>query len=339
MKPVYIVTGAAGHLGSVILRLLARSPEAIELRGLIMRGETAPDIKGVSFFEGDVRDAASLERLFEATAGKKVCLIHAAGIVDISGALISGMWEVNVGGTLNIIDACRTHGVDRLVYVSSVHALPEGRGIQREVRRFDPQRSIGAYAMTKAEASQAVLDAADAGLDAVIVHPSGILGPMGGGGNHLVQVLHDYMCGRLPACVKGGYDLVDVRDVAMGCIEAAKAGRRGECYILSNRRVEISELLAMARDIVGGKKLAALPIWMAKAALPFMKLYAKLRGQRPLFTGYALYALASNSNFSHEKASRELGYSARSIRDTVRDTVEWLRRDTNATVDWARWLT
>ncbi len=81
-----------------------------------------------------------------------------------------------------------------------------------------------------------MLDAAAEGLDAVVVHPSGILGPGDeGGGNHLVQMVRDYLAGRLPACVAGGYDLVDVRDVAQGCLLALEKGKKGECYILSNQ--------------------------------------------------------------------------------------------------------
>ena len=69
----------------------------------------------------------------------------------------------------------------------------------------------GGYAKTKAEATRAVLKAAEEGLDVVVVHPSGILGPYDRSGNHLVQMVSEYLRGTLPACVKGGYDFVDVR--------------------------------------------------------------------------------------------------------------------------------
>ena len=95
-----------------------------------------------------------------------------------------------------------------------------------EVDHFSPESVEGAYAKTKAEASQAVLDMVREGLNAVIVHPSGILGPYDRSGNHLVQMVTDYLEGRLPACVKGGYDFVDVRDVAKGCLLAMDKGRK-----------------------------------------------------------------------------------------------------------------
>ena len=170
-----------------------------------------------------------------------------------------------------------------------------------------------------------MLDAAAAGLDAVVVHPSGILGPYDNAGNHLVQVIRDYMTGKLPACVRGGYDMVDVRDVAWGCVAAALRGRKGECYILSNRRCNISDLLEMARRVCGGRRLPVLPMGLARAAAPLLAAFARMRGRRPLYTAYSLQALASNDRFSHDKATRELGYRPRDLRLTVRDTVRWLQ--------------
>ena len=88
--------------------------------------------------------------------------------------------------------------------------------VLKEIKEFSPEKVVGGYARTKAEATQAVLAAVQGGLDAVIVQPSGIIGPYDHSGNHLVQLVTDYLGGRIPVCVKGGYDLVDVRDVAYG---------------------------------------------------------------------------------------------------------------------------
>ncbi|WP_252979970.1 hypothetical protein [Eisenbergiella tayi] len=159
----------------------------------------------------------------------------------------------------------------------------------------------------------------------MVVHPSGILGPFGGTGNYLVQLVNDYIMGRLPACVKGGYDFVDVRDVAKGCLLAASKGRKGECYILSNRHYEIKEVLAMARKVCKCRSVPVLPMWMARAAAPLLAGYAKCRKKRPLYTRYSLYTLKSNDRFSHDKATKELGYSPRDLMQTIKDTVQWLR--------------
>ncbi len=199
--------------------------------------------------EGDVRDRESLRPLFEGGGESPLYLIHTAGLIDIGKEVSPALYAVNVEGTKNLLALCAEYQVERMVYVSSVHAIPEGgeRTVLREINCFSAEQVVGGYAKTKAEATEAVLDAARAGLSAVVVQPSGILGPYDTSGNHLVQMVGDYLRGKLPACVRGGYDFVDVRDVAAGCLSALTRGRAGECYILSNRRYELREVLGMVR--------------------------------------------------------------------------------------------
>ena len=331
MTTLYIVTGAAGHLGSTILRKLCRAGAAV--RGLLLPGEQPPvsprEEEGrLVYIRGDVRDRTSLRPLFEGTENRRVVVFHTAGIIDIADEVTPAMAEVNVGGTKNIIALCREHPGCRLVYVSSVHAIPEKDSLHvlEEVSHFSPDEVVGGYAKTKAIATQAVMDAAREGLDAVVVHPSGILGPYDSSRNHLVQLVSDYLHGRLPACVNGGYDFVDVRDVADGCLAAAEKGRAGECYILSNRHYEVKDVLGMVKKIGGGRKLPVLPMWMARAAAPVIGWAAKRKNRRPLYTRYSLYTLKSNDRFSHDKATRELGYHPRDLYQTIADTVAWMLR-------------
>lgn len=318
MNKIFIVTGANGHLGNTILRCIDKRKN--QVRGLILPGET-PHLAGVNYYFGDVTKPDTLRPIFENTFGLEVYVIHTAGIISIEDKVSEKLRQVNVGGTKNITELCKEYKVKRLVYVSSVHAIPEGNDgeILTEVSSFSPDNVIGGYAKTKAEATQIVLNAAKDGLDAVVVHPSGILGPYDNSGNHLVQMLKDYIKGKLPACVKGGYDIVDVRDVAAGCLLAAEKGKKGECYILSNRHYEIKDILAMAKAVGGGKKIPTLPMWMAKMAEPFLRKSAQVRKTRPLYTKYSLHALESNDNFSHEKATKELGYNPRDIKTTIAD--------------------
>ena len=119
---------------------------------------------------------------------------------------------------------------------------------------------------------------------------------------------------------------MDARDVANGCISAALYGKRGECYILSNRHYAVKDVLGMVREVSGGRKLPVLPMWMARAAAPLLGFAAKCRKERPLYTRYSLYTLQSNDRFSHDKATTELGYHPRDLYATIRDTVAWIRK-------------
>lgn len=326
MKRLYIITGANGHLGSTIVRELLKRKE--DVRGLVLKSERQ-DVKSndnVTYMSGDVRDKSTLDCLFDNTVDREVVVIHAAGIIDITKQASHNMYDVNVNGTKNMIELSINNNVHRFVYVSSVHAIPETETEQevKESESFSPQKVNGGYAKTKAQATQLVLDAVKRGLNAVVVHPSGIIGPFDDGSNHLVQMVKNYITGKLPACVKGGYDFVDVRDVADGCLSAVEKGKIGECYILSNQHYEIKEVLGIIKGMVGGKKLSVLPMWLAKTTAPFFEWSAKVNKQKPLYTKYSLYTLNSKDRFSHSKASQELDYNPRDLKNTVVDTVKWL---------------
>lgn len=323
MKKRYIITGANGHLGKTIIELLENQKQ--EIRGLILPHEHVENSPHTTYYHGDITNIESLEALFDDSAWRTLIVIHTAGIIDIQKKVSSRLYDVNVNGTKNIISLCLKHHVKKFLYISSVHAIPETDKISilHEVDHFSPDTVNGGYAKTKAEASQAVLDAVKQGLSTIIVHPSGILGPHGDISNHLVQMVVQYIQGSLPACVNGGYDFVDVRDVAQGCLLALEKGKAGECYILSNRYYDIKDVLEMVRVETGRKKLSVLPFWLAKAAAPFMVWYAKARGIRPLYTSYTLDTLQSNAHFSHDKATKELGYYPRDLMETIKDTVTW----------------
>ncbi len=325
---IYLVTGACGHLGSQIVKLLVQKGERI--RVLKLPGEDGSLLKGmkVETFSGDVRDVTSLRPFFQVSPGEEARVIHAAGIVSIAAKADVNLRRVNVEGTRNMVELALETEVRRFLYVSSVHALeeaPRGEAI-REAEVFDRRAVNGAYAKTKAEATQIVLDAVQRGLDAVVVHPSGIIGPGDQGSNHSNQIFRDYLYGRLPAIVKGGYDFVDVRDVARGCLLALESGKTGGCYILANAHYEISRLTDMLQRFAGLKRRpVALPLWLVTAFAPLAEAFDKLRSRRPLFTRYSLYTLNTNDCFSSEKAKAELGYTVRPMEETMRDIVLWER--------------
>ena len=135
-------------------------------------------------------------------------------------------------------------------------------------------------------------------LNACIIHPSGIIGPYDYGNSHLTELVREVSNEKLFAIVKGGYDFVDVRDVADAIITASKKDNKGECYILSNRYITIKELSDLICDVQGIKNIKiVLPICLAKIIAPFFEVYYNLKKQTPLFTKYSLYTLLSKYIF------------------------------------------
>jgi len=328
-EPVFIVTGAAGHLGGAVVAELSRRGKTVFALCLPYE-KHMPDYANVRVFSGDVRLIDSLTEMFECCGNSPVVVIHCAGIVSIASGYDSVVRDVNVTGTKNVISLCERYRVSKLIYISSVHAIPElpGNEVMREIDRFSADDVIGAYAKTKAEATQCVLDYAGRGHDANVLHPSGIVGPGDFAGGHTTQLVIDFCKGGLTSAVGGGYDFVDVRDVAKGILSCCENGKSGECYILSGRYYEVKELLSLLHEITGKKEIRRfLPLWFVKLTAPLSELYYKLLRQPPLFTAYSIYTLSANANFSHEKATKQLCYTTRPMKQTLTDTVTWLKEN------------
>ena len=180
---LYLLTGAAGFLGSNICSQLIERGEKV--RAFVLAGDPAVKYipEGVEICEGDLTNAEDCDRFFDVPEGVDTICIHCASMVTVNPDYSEKLMAVNVGGTENIISAAKNHDSFRkLVYVSSTGAIPElpkGQMI-REVNQFvpyDDDKVVGWYSRSKAIATQKVLDAAAEGMNACVVHPSGILGP------------------------------------------------------------------------------------------------------------------------------------------------------------------
>lgn len=329
MSTLYIVTGANGHLGNTICKALIK--EKKKVRGLILSTDSAQMLLdlGVDVIFGDVTQIDTLYPLFD-IKGKNIStinVIHTAGIVSIATKKTPLLELVNVTGTKHMIELSIKHQVNRFIYVSSVHAIPERPHDQviSETTQFSADLVHGAYSKTKAEATQMVLDATLKGLNGIVVHPSGIIGPNDYGKTNMTMMIEDYMNGKLTSRVEGAYDFVDVRDVSLGILGALNQGDVGACYILSGHHTELSHLFKLLKELSGKKRLIhVLPFWFAKLTIPLAELYYKLKKQSPIYSKYSLYTLKTNAHFSHEKAIKTFDYKIRPLKETLKDTITWL---------------
>lgn len=331
LKKIFIITGANGFLGNNIIRKLEQYKED-EVRALVLPNDETKSLEGLNckIYYGDVTKKETLNDIFNITEEAEIFVIHCAAIVNIKSKYNPLIYEVNVNGTKNVVEKVLEKKA-KLIYVSSVHAITEKPNHQliTETKTFDPNAVEGQYAKTKAETAKYVLEMVEKKkLNACIVHPSGIIGPYDFGNSHLTQLIMDFANGKLKACVKGGYDFVDVRDVAEGILNVCYKGKTGECYILSNKYIEIKDLLDIISEVRKTKKIKTiLPMWLAKLTAPLSEIYYSVLKQPPLYTKYSLYTLNSNSNFSNEKAKKELGYKNRELKETIKDTITWLKEN------------
>ncbi len=326
MTRTYIVTGAAGYLGNVLCRQLVASGATVRAVVLPNTDTSCLADLPVTLVEGDVREAATLDAALTEVQPAECTVLHLASVVSIASRVSAHVRSVNVGGTAAVIEACRRHRVPRLVYVSSVHAIPDqGPGhVHTEVDHFDPRLVHGEYAKTKAEATELVLDANDAQLQTVVVHPSGICGPGDHAHGHITALVAAIVTGRMRVYVDGGYDFVDVRDVADGIIAAADHGVPGECYILSGGYLSMSETVQLIADRAGRPTLRRMPAWVARLTAPMAEAYFRVRRQSPEYTPYAVRVLESQGHFSSAKATATWGYAPHDPAAAFAATVDWL---------------
>lgn len=317
-----LVTGAAGHLGNVLVRELLKNKEKV--RALVLPGEDVRSLEGleIEIVEGNILNKESLRKAFIDID----YVFHMAALVAITQDQHELVRKVNVEGTCNVVEAAMEAEVKRFIYTSSIHALqrpPEGVTIDEKLA-FDPKNIAGIYDQTKAEASLIVLDAAKQGLDAVIVCPTGVIGPYDYKRSEIGELILSWMKKTPSISVDGHFDFVDVRDVAHGHILARDYGTSGETYLLSGQQVEISSVREWVQSVVGIKtreiKFSA-PI--AYLVAPLAEIYYKLTKTRPQFTRYSIETLQSNSKISSSKAQKELGYKPRNLFETIKDTVQW----------------
>jgi dihydroflavonol-4-reductase len=317
-----LVTGATGHIGNVLIRQLLDKGEKV--RALIWKDEDTTPIRDlkVERIEGDVLDLSSLEAAFKGVD----TVYHLAGIISIMPGNNPFVWNVNVQGTRNVLQMARQAGIRRLVYTSSIHAIARApHGVQiDETLPYDMNNPYGAYDRSKAEASLDVQMASRDGLDAVIVCPTGVIGPYDFRRSEIGNVILDAARRKTALYVDGAYDFVDVRDVADGLIKASEYGRSGESYILSGQKISVRYLLETVREVTGyAFPKIRIPFNLAEATSRFMPAYYNWRKTKPKFTPYSLEVLQSNSDISYAKAASELGYKPRPIYASITDTVRW----------------
>ena len=301
----YLITGASGFLGRAVIEELVRRNARID--ALVLPDDPCAALlpKEAHTVIGDVCEEDSLARFF-ADADGSTCVIHCAGVISVASRAGSRLYQVNVGGTGKVIRQCLEHQIGKLIYVSSVHAIPEkSKGcIITEDCEFSPGLVDGDYAKSKATATELVFAAAERGLNASIVFPSGIIGPGDLQGGSFTSMAKSFLAGKLPLAVRGGYDFVDVRDVANGLLACSESGEPGKGYILSGHYATIRKMLQLVGKTAKLKyRPICLPLGLAKLAAPYYE-RRSLKDRKPLFyTPYSVSVLASNGRFSHAVAS------------------------------------
>ena len=319
-----LITGASGHLGANLVReLLARGRR---VRALVHDDARSLEGLPIERVRGDVLALPSLEA---ACDGVDV-VYHLAARISIVRHDEARVRAVNVDGTRSVIEACRRTGVRRLVHFGSIHAY-EGEPGSATIDEDTPLVSrppSPPYDRSKADGERLVRAAVNEGLDAVILSPTGVIGPHDYGPSFMGRALLSMWAGRMPALTAGGYDWVDARDVVSAAIAAEERAPRGGRYLLSGTWLSVREVAEIVHRAGGAKPPRLVcPLWLAGLGAPFAEVVARARGTDPIYTTLSLRALRSHRDVSRARAARELGFSPRPAEETIREAIGWLARE------------
>ncbi|WP_067545491.1 NAD-dependent epimerase/dehydratase family protein [Nocardia crassostreae] len=312
------VTGAAGFLGTNLLRLLTdRGHEVTAIDRVRPTGASEP---GVTWVSGDVLDPASMR---SALGGAEV-VYHLVALITLAHKNDLA-WRVNTEGVRVVAEAAKAVGARRMVHTSSIHAFNQytcgGVINERAPRSIDPDLPI--YDRSKFQGEVELRKVIDAGLDAVICNPTGVYGLIDHSDSRINVTLWDSARGRTPVMIGGGFDLVDVRDVAQGLVLAGERGKTGENYLLGGNFVNMLEITRFAAEYNGRLKPAfAIPPKVINVLMPILEPVSKALGSDRISKA-SMGALLSAPVVEHAKAKSELGYQPRSAEETVSDLIDF----------------
>jgi dihydroflavonol-4-reductase len=321
-----LVTGAAGFIGSHVVRALLES--GAEVRALHLPSDDLRNLCGldVERLAGDVTDRASVRAAMDGCDR----VFHLAAIYALWTRDPDRMRRVNVEGTRTVLEEARAAGVARVVHTSSIARFGgQGRGRRADESSPFALGSTGdLYSRTKAE-SHAVAESFARDLDVVIVAPTGPIGPGDVGPTPTGRLL--LTCATLPAVVvtPTASNFADVRDIARGHVLAAERGRRGESYLLGYVDLPLTELARKALAVLGRRApILTVPFPLARAAARGARLWADRVSRRPpLFTPEAIAIAELGLEADCVKAVRELGLPQTPIDVALRDALDWFARE------------
>jgi dihydroflavonol-4-reductase len=321
-----LVTGASGYIGSAVVQQLLDKGKTV--RCLVRETTNTKNLEDldVKLVYGDIRDMASVRRSLEGCDN----VFHLAAIYANWLPDAGLMYQVNEEGTRNVLRACKTAGVKKIVYCSSVAALgAHGKNPADESAAFNLNSTKDHYYISKYRAEQVALEFVRRGLPVIIVNPSNPIGPGDIAPTPTGALIISIIKGKLPGYVDGGINLIDLTDCARAIVAAMEKGKVGEKYILGHRNVSIKEYFDLIVKVAGcGKSpFIKLPRWVAVFSAYGYQLLAYVTGKPPVTSASWVRVGSHCSWWDCSKAREQLDLGQRPLEESIADAVKWFEEN------------
>lgn len=325
-----LVSGANGHLGNNLVRFLLK--QGLPVRAAVRNTNTIKPFEGLNceLVQADITDKASFVKALQ---GVETFYAVGAAFKLWAKDPKKEIYDVNIAGTRNTIEAAAEAGVKKIVYVSSIAALDYTTLPTRESNGYNPDRR-DMYYNSKNDGEKLAFDlAAKLGIELVSVMPSAMIGseafsPL----NVSYGVLKLILNKKIPVDTKITLNWIDVKDVAEGCYLAAEKGRSGERYILANEKcMTITDTTILANQLYPEMKLdipRSVPKGILFSIAAIMEFMARLSGKAPILTRKDISMFSGlQQDFDISKARKELGFNPKSPEQAVKEALDYLMKN------------
>src|SRR5882757_4230955 len=316
-----LVTGAAGFLGSHVTRqLVVRGDDVRVLLRASSTNRAVADLP-LEYVTGDLRDPASLERAMKGV--KRV--FHVAADYRLWAKRKQDIYDSNVGGTKNLLDAAKRAGVEQLIYTSTVATIAVDRPQHpNEFTDAKLEEMVGHYKRSKWMAEKEALGAVRSGLPVIVAMPTTPVGPWDWKPTPTGKIILDFLNGRMPGYVKTGLNFVGVEECAAGHLLIAERGKVGERYLLGAENLTLKEMLDTLAKITG---LAApklkIPHGLALGVAYANTVFSRLLGREPGIPVEGVKIAQHMMFVNAKRAQKELGFKPGSVAAALERAVRW----------------
>ena len=325
-----LVSGANGHLGNNLVRFLLK--QSVQVMATVRNIQNTKPFEGLNceLMQADITDKASFVKALQ---GVETFYAVGASFKLWAKDPKKEIYDVNIKGTRNTIEAAAEAGVKKIVYVSSIAALDYTQLPIKESNGYNPDRR-DMYYNSKNDGEKLAFElAAKLGVELVSVMPSAMIGsesflPL----NVSYGVLKLILNKQIPVDTKITLNWVDVKDVAEGCYLAAQKGRSGERYILANEKcMTITDTTILANRLYPDLKLKvpnSVPKGILYTIAALMEFTAKLSGKAPVLTRKDISMFSGlQQDFDISKARNELGFNPKSPEQAVKEAFDYLLKN------------